>query len=126
MKKAIESNNIPKAIGPYSAAIMTEKMIFTAGQLGIDPNTGQFAGESIESQTKQALLNMGAILEQAGCTFKNVVKTTVFLADIGEFSAMNEVYATFFTPPYPARSAFQVACLPRNALVEIEAIVIRE
>lgn len=126
MKNAIESNNIPQAIGPYSAAIATEKMIFTAGQLGIDPKTGSFAGETIEAQTKQALINMGAILEQVGCTYADIVKTTVFLADIREFSVMNEVYATFFSPPYPARSAFQVAVLPRNARVEIEAIVMRE
>jgi len=126
MKIAIESPNIPKAIGPYSAAIATEKILFTAGQLGVDPKTGQFAGESVEDQTRQALSNMSAILEEADSSLSNVVKTTVFLADIAEFSAMNEVYATFFTPPYPARSAFQVASLPKNARVEIEAIVIRE
>ena len=126
MKKAIESANIPQAIGPYSAAIATEKNIFTAGQLGVDPKTGQFAGASIQDQTKQALINLGAILEEVDCNYDNVVKTTVFLADIAEFSAMNEVYATFFKAPYPARSAFQVAALPKNARVEIEAIVVRE
>jgi 2-iminobutanoate/2-iminopropanoate deaminase len=126
MKKAITSPDIPEAIGPYSAAIANGNMIFTAGQLGVDRNTGKFAGESIKEQTQQALKNMAAILSEAGCTFDDVVKVTVFLADIAEFSAMNEVYATFFSPPYPARSAFQVAALPRNARVEIEAIAIRE
>lgn len=126
MKKAIKSANIPQAIGPYSAAIATEKIIFTAGQLGVNPETGEFAGETIQAQTKQALINLGAILEEAGCTYDNVVKTTVFLADITEFSAMNEVYATFFNAPFPARSAFQVAALPKNARVEIEAIIVRE
>ena len=126
MKEAIESAKIPQAIGPYSAAIATEKIVFTAGQLGIDPKTGQLIDETVESQTKQALINLGEILQQCGCDYENIVKTTVFLADIGEFSAMNEVYATFFTPPYPARSAFQVAALPKNARVEIEAIIIRE
>ena len=126
MKKAIESPDIPKAIGPYSAAITQGNMVFTAGQLGVDAQTGQFTGESIEEQTKQALTNMGSILKEAGCTFENVVKVTVYLADIAEFGAMNEIYATFFTPPFPARSAFQVAALPKNARVEIEAIAIRE
>ena len=126
MKKAIESPDIPKAIGPYSAAITQGNMVFTAGQLGVDPKTGQFAGNSIEEQTKQALKNMGSILQAAGCTFDNVVKVTVFLADIAEFGAMNEIYASFFSPPYPARSAFQVGALPKNARVEIEAIAIRE
>lgn len=126
MKIAIESAQIPKAIGPYSAAIANGQLLFTAGQLGIDPHTGQFAGQSIMDQTTQALKNLSAILSAAGCSLENVVKVTVFLADIEEFSAMNEVYGTFFSPPYPARSAFQVACLPRNAKVEIEAIAVRE
>lgn len=126
MKKAIESPDIPKAIGPYSAAVTQGNMVFTAGQLGVDAKTGQFAGETVEEQTQQALTNMGSILNEAGCTFDNVVKVTVFLADIAEFGAMNDIYATFFSHPFPARSAFQVAALPKNARVEIEAIAIRE
>ena len=126
MKTAIEAPDIPKAIGPYSAAISHGNILFTAGQLGVNPKTGQFSGESIQEQTRQALENMSVILKKSGFSFEDVVKVTVYLADIAEFSAMNEVYAEYFPTPFPARSAFQVAALPRNARVEIEAIAIQE
>jgi 2-iminobutanoate/2-iminopropanoate deaminase len=122
MKQAIESPELPKAVGPYSAAIRMENFLFTSGQLGIDPVSNQFAGETIQEQTRQALKNLSAILKTAGFSFDDIVKTTVFLADINEFQQMNEIYAEFFTAPYPARSAFQVAALPRGGKVEIEAI----
>lgn len=124
--RAITSEKIPTAIGPYSAAVIQGSFIFTSGQLGIDPQTSQFVGDSIKEQTRQALENLRLILEAENCTLQDIVKVTIFLADINDYSDMNEVYASFFNPPYPARSAFQVACLPRNALVEIEAIVLRE
>ena len=124
--RAITSEKIPTAIGPYSAAVIQGNFIFTSGQLGINPQTGQFAGDSIKEQTRQALENLRLILEAENCTLQDIVKVTIFLADINDYSDMNEVYASSFNPPYPARSAFQVACLPRNALVEIEAIVLRE
>ena len=125
MKQAIESPELPKAVGPYSAAIRMENFLFTAGQLGIDPVTNQFAGDSTQEQTRQALKNLSAILNTAGFSFSDIVKTTVYLADINEFQQMNEIYAEFFSPPYPARSAFQVAALPRGGKVEIEAIAVK-
>ena len=125
MKQAIESPELPKAVGPYSAAIRMENFLFTAGQLGIDPVTNQFAGDSTQEQTRQALKNLSAILNTAGFSFDDIVKTTVYLADINEFQQMNEIYAEFFSPPYPARSAFQVAALPRGGKVEIEAIAVK-
>lgn len=125
MKQAIESPELPKAVGPYSAAIRMENFLFTAGQLGIDPVTNQFAGDSTQEQTRQALKNLSAILNTAGFSFGDIVKTTVYLADINEFQQMNEIYAEFFSPPYPARSAFQVAALPRGGKVEIEAIAVK-
>jgi 2-iminobutanoate/2-iminopropanoate deaminase len=125
MKQAIESQELPKAVGPYSAAIRMENFLFTAGQLGIDPVTNQFAGDSTQEQTRQALKNLSAILITAGFSFDDIVKTTVYLADINDFQQMNEIYAEFFSTPYPARSAFQVAALPRGGKVEIEAIAVK-
>ena len=125
MKNVIATTNAPGAIGPYSQAIETEGFVFTSGQLGIDPATGEFAPGGIQAQTRQALLNMQAILTQAGLTMDNVVKCTVFLDDINDFAAMNEIYATFFTSNPPARSAFQVGKLPKGGLVEIEAIAVK-
>lgn len=125
MKQKIESSALPKAVGPYSSAIQVDNLLFTAGQLGIDPLTNQFAGETTQEQTRQALTNLSTILEAAGFSFGDVVKTTVYLADINEFQQMNEIYAEFFTAPYPARSAFQVAALPRGGKVEIEAIAVK-
>lgn len=120
--KAISTKNAPAAIGPYSQAIETGGMIFASGQLPIDPNTGAFPEGGIKEQTHQSILNAKAILEEAGCSLSNVVKTTVLLSDIADFAAMNEVYASFFSEPFPARSAFAVRDLPKGALIEIEMI----
>lgn len=122
MATPIQTPNAPAAIGPYSQAIRTGKLLFVSGQLPIDPVTGSFAGEDIASQTRQALTNVKNILEAAGYSCADVVKTTVLLADIDDFAGMNAVYAEFFTAPYPARAAFAVKDIPKGALVEIEAI----
>ncbi len=122
---AIHTDNAPAAIGPYSQAIQAGSTIYVSGQLPIDPATGAFAGNDITAQTRQSLTNMKNILNAAGADMCDVVKTTVLLADIADFAAMNAVYAEFFTAPYPARAAFQVACLPKNALVEIECVAVK-
>ena len=120
--KAISANDAPAAIGPYSQAIEAGGLVFASGQLPINPSTGTFPEGGIKEQTRQSILNAQAILESAGCSLSNVVKTTVLLADIADFAAMNEVYASFFSEPFPARSAFAVRDLPKGALVEIEMI----
>ena len=120
--KAISTTNAPAAIGPYSQAIEAGGMVFASGQLPINPATGAFPEGGIKEQTRQSILNAEAILKEAGCSLANVVKTTVLLADIADFAAMNEVYASFFSEPFPARSAFAVRDLPKGALVEIEMI----
>ena len=122
---AIHTDNAPAAIGPYSQAIQAGSTIYVSGQLPIDPATGAFAGADIAAQTRQSLTNIKAILAAAGADMSNVVKTTVLLADIGDFAAMNAVYAEFFTAPFPARAAFQAAALPKNALVEIECVAVK-
>ena len=119
---AISTTNAPAAIGPYSQAISVGGLVFVSGQLPIDPATGAFAEGGIKELTRQSLTNMKAILEEAGTSMANVVKTTVFLADMNDFTAMNEVYAEFFAAPFPARSAVAVKTLPKGALVEIECI----
>ena len=124
MNQAVSTQNAPAAIGPYSQAVKAGKTIYVSGQLALDPATGAFAGEDIRTQTKQSLTNIRSILEAAGAGMKDVVKTTVLLKDIGDFAAMNEVYAEFFCEPFPARAAFQVAALPKNGLVEIEAVAV--
>lgn len=121
MKDIVSTNNAPAAIGPYSQGIKIGELIFTSGQLPIDPCQGSMP-EGIESQTRQSLLNCKAILEQSGAKMSDIVKTTVFLKDMNDFAAMNEVYKTFFDKDYPCRSAVEVAKLPKNALVEIECI----
>lgn len=122
MKSIVNTAKAPAAIGPYAQAVKTEGLLITSGQLPIDPATGAFP-EGIKAQTQQSLTNVKAILEEAGLTMDNVIKTTVFLSDMNNFGAMNEVYATFFTEgSYPARSAVEVARLPKDALVEIEVI----
>ena len=123
--KAIATNNAPAAIGPYSQAIEANGFVYASGQLPIDPATGAFPEGGIKEQTRQSLLNAQAILREAGLELSSVVKTTVLLADIADFGAMNEVYSTFFSQPYPARSAFAVKDLPKGALVEIECIAAR-
>ena len=119
---AISTTNAPAAIGPYSQAIKVGELVFVSGQLPIDPATGDFAEGGIKELTRQSLTNMKAILEEAGTSMANVVKTTVFLADMNDFAAMNEVYAEFFAAPFPARSAVAIKTLPKGALVEIECI----
>lgn len=119
---AIITSKAPGAIGPYSQAIRTGNLIFVSGQLPVDPSTGHFAEGGIKELTRQSLLNIQHILEEAGTDMSHVVKTTVFLADMADFSAMNEVYAQFFEAPFPARSAVAIKTLPKNARVEIECI----
>ena len=121
--KPISTSNAPAAIGPYSQAVDSGAgLVFLSGQLPIDPATGAFPEGGIQAQTHQSLRNVQAILEAAGLSLANVVKTTVFLADMGDFAAMNEVYASFFAEPFPARSAVAAKALPKGALVEIECI----
>ena len=120
--KAIITSKAPAAIGPYSQAIEAGGFVFASGQLPINPATGAFPEGGIKEQTRQSILNAQAILQEAGCSLANVVKTTFLLADIADFAAMNEVYASFFSEPFPARSAFAVRDLPKGALVEIEMI----
>lgn len=123
-KKIINTELAPEAIGPYSQSVLSGNILFISGQLPINPETGKFAGNDIKSQTEQSLKNIESILEKAGCTMDNVVKTTVLLNDMGDFAKMNEVYAKFFTKDYPARAAYEVAKLPKDALVEIEAVAV--
>lgn len=123
--RAIQSPAAPAAIGPYSQAIQAGQTVYVSGQLPIDPSTGAFAGEDIKSQTRQSLTNIKAILTESGMSMADVTKTTVLLADIAEFGAMNEVYAEFFAEPFPARAAFQVAALPKAAKVEIECVAVK-
>ncbi len=125
MHTAIHTENAPAAIGPYSQAIVAGNTIYVSGQIPIDPATGSFAGDDIISQTRQSLTNLKSILTAAGAAMSDVVKTTVYLADMADFAAMNGVYAEFFSAPYPARAAFEVAALPKNALVEIECIAVK-
>ncbi len=122
MKKALTTAQAPAAIGPYSQAIRVDKFVFVSGQLPVDPATGEFAGDDIAAQTKQSLSNIQNILASDGLTMADIVKTTVLLKNIGDFGAMNEVYATFFEGDCPARAAFEVAAIPKGALVEIEAV----
>lgn len=124
MKKAVITQSAPGAIGPYSQAIDTGNMVFASGQIPVNPATGEIP-EGITAQTAQSLANVKAILAAAGLSTDNVVKTTVFLADIADFTAMNEVYATVFSEPYPARSAVAVRDLPKGVLVEVEVIAAR-
>ena len=124
MNNAISTEKAPAAIGPYSQAVKAGDTIYVSGQLPIDPATGAFAGDDITAQTRQSLTNIRSILEAAGADMSKVVKTTVLLKNIADFAAMNEVYAQFFCEPYPARAAFQVAALPKDALVEIECVAV--
>lgn len=123
--KQISTQNAPAAIGPYSQAIEVNGFVYASGQLPIDPATGAFPEGGVKEQTRQSLLNVKAILEEAGLALSNVVKTTVYLADMGDFAAMNEVYSRFFAQPFPARSAIAVKALPKRALVEVEVVAAR-
>ncbi len=122
-KEAIVSKKAPAALGPYSSAVKVGDTLYLSGQLGIDPASGELR-EGVEAQAHQAMENIAAVLADAGASFENVVKMTVLLADIDDFAAVNEVYGSFLAEPYPARSAFQVAAIPKGARVEIEAIAV--
>jgi 2-iminobutanoate/2-iminopropanoate deaminase len=122
MKKVIATPDAPEAVGPYSQAIAVGNLLFCAGQIPLEPATGALVAGDAAVQAEQVLKNIGAVLHANGMTYANVVKTTVFLTDLADFSKMNEVYAKYFTTPYPARSTIQVAALPKGANVEIEAI----
>ncbi len=124
MKEIISTNNAPGAIGPYSQAVKANGFVYVSGQLPIDPSTGEFAGTDIKSQTEQSLKNLAAILNEAGTSLENAIKLNVYLKDMNDFAFMNEVYAKYFTKDFPARAAVEVARLPKDALVEIEAVAV--
>ena len=122
MKQAISTSDAPTAIGPYSPAVRAGQMVFISGQVPIDPATGNLIDGDIAAQTRRVFDNLGALLKAAGLSYANVVRTTVFLADMNDFAAMNQTYATFFSEPYPARSTVQVSRLPKDARIEIDVI----
>jgi 2-iminobutanoate/2-iminopropanoate deaminase len=122
MKQAISSPGAPKAIGPYSQAVRAGQLLFVSGQVPLDPATGQMVEGDIAAQTRRVFDNLAAVLKAGGRSFADVVRTTVFLADMNDFAAVNEVYGTYFTEPYPARATVQVARLPKDARVEIDVI----
>lgn len=123
MKKIIHTNNAPQAIGPYSQAVLANGFLFISGQLGVN-HKGEFVADDVKSQARQSMENIRAILSEAGLSFENVVKSTIFLADIDDFVAVNEVYGAYFSSNFPARSTIAVKSLPKNALVEIETIAV--
>lgn len=125
MKNVISTSKAPAAIGPYAQAIETEQYVFTSGQIPINPATGEIEGKTIEEQAEQVMQNIGALLAASGLTFANVVKTTCFLADLGDFAAFNAVYANYFPTDAPARSCFAVAGLPKGAKLEVETICVK-
>ena len=124
-RTAVSTTDAPKAVGPYSQGIAAGGLVFCAGQLGLDPATGQLVEGGVTAEAERALANLRAVLDAAGCTFADVVKTTVFLADINDFGAVNEVYARFVSEPPPARSTFAVGELPKGGRIEIEAIAVQ-
>lgn len=124
MKEIISTENAPSAIGPYSQAVKTGNLVFVSGQIPIDPKTGEFVSDEVAEQTEQVLKNLSAVLEAAGSSLNNVVKTTVFLADMNDFATMNEIYAKYFSENKPARATVQAARLPKDARVEIECIAV--
>ncbi|XP_017268623.1 2-iminobutanoate/2-iminopropanoate deaminase isoform X1 [Kryptolebias marmoratus] len=124
IRRIISTAKAPAAIGPYSQAVVVDRTMYISGQLGMDPVSGQLVDGGVQAQTRQALVNMGEILQTAGCSYENVVKTTVLLADMNDFTNVNDVYKQFFKTNFPARAAYQVADLPRGGLVEIEAIAV--
>ena len=126
MKQVISSPDAPKAIGPYSPAMRSGQLLFVSGQVALDPATGQMIAGDITTETRRVMDNLGALLKAAGLSFSDVVRTTVFLTDLGDFATVNEVYGTYFTPPAPARATVQVARLPRDARIEIDAIAAYE
>jgi 2-iminobutanoate/2-iminopropanoate deaminase len=122
MLSAVSTESAPKALGPYSQGIRAGQFLFVSGQVPIDPQTGALVQGNISDQTSRVFQNIGEILKAGGASFQHVVRTTVYLADLGDFSAMNDIYATFFTPPQPARSTIQAARLPRDARIEVDVI----
>jgi 2-iminobutanoate/2-iminopropanoate deaminase len=124
MRRGIHTDHAPKAIGPYSQAVVAAGLVFCSGQIPLDPATGQIVAGDIGAQTRRVLTNLGAVLAEAGATFDHVVKTTVYLADMNDFAAMNAVYGDFFASPAPARSTVQAARLPRDARVEIDVVAV--
>jgi 2-iminobutanoate/2-iminopropanoate deaminase len=124
MKQEVKTDKAPKAIGPYSQAIIAAGFVYASGQIPLDPATGELNSGPIEEQTRQVLKNLGAVLEAAGSSLDKVIKTTVFLQDMNDFSRLNQTYAEFFKPPFPARATVQVARLPRDVRVEIEAVAL--
>ena len=125
-RRAVSTSAAPSAVGPYSQAIATDDLVFCSGQVGLDPSTGELVEGGLEAQTERTLKNLAAVLDAAGCSMADVVKTTCFLADIADFATFNGIYARFFPDPPPARSTFQVAALPKGARVEVEAVAVRE
>jgi len=125
-RRAVSTSGAPSAVGPYSQAIATDDLVFCSGQVGLDPATGELVEGGLEAQTERTFKNLAAVLDAAGCSMADVVKTTCFLADIADFAAFNAIYARFFPDPPPARSTFQVAALPKGARVEVEAVAARE
>jgi 2-iminobutanoate/2-iminopropanoate deaminase len=121
-KQAVSSADAPKAIGPYSQAVRAGSLLFLSGQVALDPATGQLVDGDVTAQTRRAMENLGAVLEAGGLTFADVVRTTIYLADMGDFAKVNDVYGSYFTEPFPARATVQVARLPRDARVEIDAV----
>ena len=125
-RQAVSTTAAPGAVGPYSQAIVTDDLVFCSGQVGLDPATGELVVGGVEAEAERVIRNLEAVLDAAGCTLANVVKTTCFLADINDFATFNAIYARFLPDPPPARSTFAVKALPKQALVEIEAIAVRE
>lgn len=124
MKDAINASDAPRAIGPYSHAVRAGGMVFLSGQLGLDAASGELVAGDVAQQTERTMQNLGAVLAAAGCSFDDVVRTTIYVVDLAHYAAVNDVYGRFFGPPYPARSTVQVAALPRNAQVEIDVIAV--
>ena len=125
MKELVASKDAPAAIGPYSQAIRAGSLVFLSGQIPLDPSTGALVDGDIAAQTTRVMENLRAVLAAAGCTFRDVLRTTIYLVDLGHFAAVNETYGRFFEAPFPARATVQVAALPRGAQVEIDAIAMR-
>jgi 2-iminobutanoate/2-iminopropanoate deaminase len=125
MKRVVQTDRAPKALGPYSVAVESGSMVFLSGQVGIDPATGKLASDAVAGQAEQVMKNVAAVLDAAGCSIEDVVKTTIFLADMADFSAVNEIYGSCFSGDYPARSTVAVKDLPIGARVEIEVIAMK-
>nr|CAH8871966.1 unnamed protein product [Trichobilharzia regenti] len=126
VRTIINTPKAPKAIGPYNQAVSVNNTLYVSGQLGLVPETMAFAGDDVESQAHQSLKNIREIVQAGGFSMQNVVKTTVLLADMNDFAKVNTIYEQYFTDPFPARAAYQVACLPKNGKIEIEAVAVRE